>query len=520
MTLPQADIFFDQLKHHGSPMYNVGGYIQLGDVDVQRLREAHRDLVESCDIFGLRVVANDAGVFQYCSGVRDHALELIDLSAEPAPGDAADAWLRRLFEQPLPYEDAPLFRAYLVKLGDADHRYVGVAHHMMMDGWGFRNWGRVLATLYAGGTVHQPLADWIEVSADDRAYLASPRFEHDRTYWLGQSGERRFLPAHHGAAGAGTAGGRVVAPIPADAMSALHAVARETGAGVGTVLTHLVGMYLARSYGQRSLVIGVPVHNRRNRAHKEMLGVFASITPVGIDFPADATWRDGIAELAKQQRRNLRHQRFPLGELVSAYAGTAPTSDAPFDVLVNYLALPGDLRFGGSPARLVYVPNHHEKSTLAVTLWQDGDLGAAELQLDYHSTHFRGDEARALVRRLIAMIEPLPGQLDARIGAVDLLPPGEREQVVRGWNATAAAYPSERCIHQLFEAQAARTPASPALVCGDARLSYGELDAAANRVAHGLRARGVGPDVVVGLCMERSVEMVVGLWGILKAGGA
>src|SRR5690606_9375553 len=130
-----------------------------------------------------------------------------------------------------------------------------------------------------------------------------------------------------------------------------------------------------------------------------------------------------------------------------------------------------------------------------------------QLDFEYNTDLFAPATIARMLEHLHNLLRAAVADPDRSVLTLPVLSEAEREQVVRGWNATSAACPSERCVHELFEEQAARTPSAPALVCGGARLSYRELDAAANRVAHGLRARGVGPDRRVGLFLERSVEM-------------
>src|SRR5919205_248147 len=137
LTLTQNDIYLDQLRHKHSPLYNVGGYLGFGEIDLARLAEAHRRLVREYDIFGLRISATQDGVGQSFSNTRTTSLTIRDFSKEEYPLAAADAWQTALFETAFDINDAELFRAYLVKIADDHYRYLGLAHHIMMDGWGF-----------------------------------------------------------------------------------------------------------------------------------------------------------------------------------------------------------------------------------------------------------------------------------------------------------------------------------------------------------------------------------------------
>src|SRR5215207_10365722 len=142
LTLTQNDICLDQLRKSRSPLYNVGGYVRLGHIDLHKLADAHRRIVSECEVFGLRILLTNDGIFQTISDARNTALPLRDFSNEQNPVLAADEWQASLFETAFDIADAELFRTFLVKIRDDHYRYLGLAHHLMMDGWGFSNWAK------------------------------------------------------------------------------------------------------------------------------------------------------------------------------------------------------------------------------------------------------------------------------------------------------------------------------------------------------------------------------------------
>ena len=171
LTLTQKDIYFDQLKYPNNPLYNIGGYIRMKDVDLDRLITAHSSLIMDDDLFGLRIKTN--GQEQYISESRSTKLPVYDFSAHDHPEKAGLDWLRELFETPLVIEESELFKAAVLKISNVSYWYVGFAHHLIMDGWGFANWARRIGQYYNCEAVYQPKPyEWSEVSSLDQSYLA------------------------------------------------------------------------------------------------------------------------------------------------------------------------------------------------------------------------------------------------------------------------------------------------------------------------------------------------------------
>jgi surfactin family lipopeptide synthetase C len=284
---------------------------------------------------------------------------------------------------------------------------------------------------------------------------------------------------------------------------------------------------LHRHSGEASVVFGATVSGRPAELAgvERMLGLFINTVPVRVELRPDQRLHELLKTLHQGNVDRSDHGYVPLME-IQAQSGQSgvTTGGGLFESLLVFQNYPMEQAVErGSEAldglRVEAAEGDEETNyPLALNAHQQGGL---TLSLHHRAERYAESTVERLLDQLALVLAGMASQGgEGLVSALPWMEASERHLVLRDWNATAAAYPTERCIHQLFEEQAARTPESPALVWRDSRLSYRELDAEANRVAHGLRARGVGPDVLVGLCMERSVEMVVGLLGILKAGGA
>ncbi|WMO15173.1 condensation domain-containing protein [Pseudoalteromonas piscicida] len=187
LSLPQSDIFWDQLRNENSPVYNIGGYIKCRKLDLEKINWAHEKVINGNDAFGIRVNYDADEVYQYISDERDTDLVFIDFSVHVDALAKAKSWLQQVFESPLPFIDTSLFKTWLVKVEEDQYWYVGFAHHLIMDGWGFSNWAKEISRLYnqcSGDedTTITPLA-LNTVLLKDAKYLKSQRYLKDRAYW-------------------------------------------------------------------------------------------------------------------------------------------------------------------------------------------------------------------------------------------------------------------------------------------------------------------------------------------------
>lgn len=526
LTLTQNDIYLDQLRHNHNPLYNVGGYLRFGEIDVARLAAAHRRLVSEHEIFGLRVVANQDGVFQRINNTRTTSLTIKDFSKEKYPVEAADAWQTSLFETPFEIADAELFRAFFVKISEDHHRYLGLAHHVMMDGWGFSNWAKLLCQLYNNGfSTPDTGSAWQEIALDDERYIASEKYLSDKDYWIGHVKKiapllfsPRYRSAFNGALKVPSR--RRIIEIPRAEFNELKALADNAHVAISHYFLAMLAVYFANTSGQESLVFGLPFHNRRRHSQKQMLGVFTSISPLCIDMSKREYTFDELAQrISRQQKANLRHQRYPLGHIVRDSAELCAHRSL-YDVGFNYLKLSGNLSFAGHDGGLVYLSHNHEATPLMVTLCEYGDSGPVQLQLDYNLAYLNDIDISFLADRFSFLLGSICAASHTRVVDLEILPEHEVQRLLEGFGDGPLDDVSNGCIHHLFEEQVARTPNAIAVTAGAEVLTYGELNRKANLIAHHLIRLGIKPESLVGICMKRTMDVLVGVLGILKAGGA
>ncbi|MBU6346822.1 MAG: amino acid adenylation domain-containing protein, partial [Cyanobacteria bacterium REEB494] len=527
--------FLDQLDSSHSA-YNMPGAVRLsGELDVAALECSLQEIVRRHEalrtVFGLQ----EGQPVQQILPAAFH-LPLIDLSMLEGQDAEVERLLAAEIHHAFDLAQGPLFRATLLCLQpQREHVLLLNLHHTVGDGWSLEVLQRELAVLYNAFRQGQrtPLPELPLQYADfalwQRCWLAEGALEEQLLWWqeyLAAAPELLPLPTDRPRPPVQSYRGAIhtVALAP-DLIEALHALAGRSGATHFMVLLAAFQLLLMRWSGQSDIVVGVPVANRNRVEIEPLIGLFVNTLAVRSQLQDETEIPLSFAALLEQVRQNMldaqRRQDVPFEKVVERLQPVRALSHSPiFQVMFNLLqTTAAPLTLSGVRVEPVEAAYSIAKFDLTLTVVENHDA-VSTAAFEYNTDLFD----RATVERMAGHFETLLRGIVAdpacSVAALPLLTTAERHQLLVEWNETAADFGQDRCIHTLFEEQVERTPDAVAVVFEEAQLTYAELNARANQLAHTLQGLGVGPDVLVGLCVERSLEMVVGLLGILKAGGA
>ncbi len=412
----------------------------------------------------------------------------------------------------------PLMRFALVRLAADVHRLIITYHHMLMDGWSMPILTHELLALYArkGDAASlprvTPYRDYLAwIAGRDRAAAVAAWQEA----LAGLEEGTRLAPQDR--ARAPLVPEQIVRELSDALTAALTQQARRQGLTLNTYIQAAWAILLGRLSGRDDVVFGVTVAGRPPEIAgiESMVGLFINTLPLRVKLAPGQPLNALLRAVQESQSHLMAHQHLGLSE-IQGLAGV----DELFDTLVvfeNYPIHNGSVAPAAGGLRVINADGRDSAHYPLVLAALPGER--LQLRLDYRADLFDRASIEALGGRLVRLLEAAVAEPERPLGRLEILTPEERDTILRQWNDTARSIPSAT-LPELFGAQAARTPEATAVVFGAERLSYRALDARANQLAHHLRGLGVGPEVVVGLCVERSLEMMVGLLGILKAGGA
>ncbi|HEV2736542.1 MAG TPA: condensation domain-containing protein, partial [Longimicrobiaceae bacterium] len=454
-----------------------------------------------------------------------------DLAAHPG----AESELRRLLAEeagaPFDLERGPLIRGRLVRLAGDVHVLQLVMHHIVSDGWSMGVLVDELGALY--GAYRSGRADplpplpvqYADYAAWQRGQVAGEVLREQAEYWTGAlagAPELLELPTDRARpARQDHAGASVRVELDAELTAALGALGRRHGTTLFMTLLAGWAATLGRLSGQRDVVVGTPTANRGRREVEGLIGLFVNTLPLRVDLSGSPTTAELLARVKERALGAQRNQDIPFEQVVERVQPARSLAHNPvFQVMFSWQNAPrGVLELPG----LVLAPvQGAPRSTAKLDL--ELELGEADGRIvggvEYATSLFDGATVERFVGYLRRVLEGMAADDRRGVDELEILPEAERRLLLEGGDRAGAVDPDGSCIHDLFAAQVERTPEAAALAWGAERLTYAQLDARANRLANRLRRRGVGPEVRVGLCVERGPELVVGLLGVLKAGGA
>jgi amino acid adenylation domain-containing protein len=539
----QSALVFVHGMNPRSPAYNLAFVARvISDVNVDALEKALQRLVDRHDSLRTTYAERDGKYFQVVHGAIDFHLEQVDAT------DWDESELsKRVFDayaEPYDLETGPVVRARLFRLSDDHYVLLFGIHHIATDGWSqgiLLGELRELYAAHAGGrsAALPPVGVKYTETVERRAQvLAGERGIELWAFWenelrgklatldLPTDFPRPVVPSEGGDA----TGFRV----EGDSYTGLKSVVRAEGVTPYILLLAVFQVLLMRYAGKKDVLVGTPMAARSEPEFENVVGYFVNPVVIRGDLAEGLTFREYLQRLRATVFGALAHQDFPFSLLVERLSPSRDANRSPlFEVMFNLQSR----ETLGAFADLLESEGMHESFDFGGMRIEPFPLlqqaGAFDLMLDsvdtgsgidcsllFRSDLFRKDTVDRMAVHFQTLLAGVLAHPDTRVSDLPILPEKERRRILVEWNETTADYPKDSCIHELFESQAALSPDAVAVVFGRKRLTYRQLSLHSNQLANHLRKIGVGPDVLVGILLDRSPEMVLGLLGVLKAGGA
>ena len=533
LSYAQQRLWFLAQMEGVSRAYHISLGLQLkGALDRAALRRALDRIVERHEALRTTFIHADGDPVQHIgsrAGSSFHLLEHDLRESEDTQGE-----LQSLIEMEgrgeFDLQTGPLIRGRLIREAENQHALLITMHHIVSDGWSVGVLKDELSTLYSAFVRGEsdPLpglsVQYADYAVWQRQWMEGAVLQDQADYWkkeLVGAPAVLEIPADHGRpAEQDYAGGWVEVMLEEELTKGLQELSRRQGTTLYTTLLASWAALLGRLSGQGEVVIGSPVANRGRNEIEGLIGFFVNTLALRVDIAGEPSISELLERVKLQALSAQQHQDIPFEQVVELVRPVRSLAHSPvFQAMFAWQNTPeGKLEFAGVEVKALPLAPRATKFDLTLSLRQVGQSIAGHLQ--YARALFeRGTIERYLgyFRRLLEGMVIDEAQLVDRLS---MLSEREQQQVVYEWNDTRKEFPVDKCVHELFEEQARRTPEAEAVVFGEKRLSYGELNRQANQLAHYLRKVGVKPDVRVGICVERGMEIVVGVLAVLKAGGA
>ncbi len=520
----QREIWLAQVVDPDNPIFNIGQYTEIhGAIDPAVFEAALRQVLVETEAIRVQISKeiNPPRQIIYCA--QKWSIPFIDFSAESAPQEAAESWMRADFGQLVDLARDPLFNFALLKIGPERFLWYQRYHHIVNDGIGVWLIARRVAEVYSSiandltdsGRAFDSLQLLIE---NEQAYRASEHFVKDRRYWLECLAE---MPEPVSLANQPPVKSssflRQTAYIQSADADMLRAVANRTNATLSQLIIAAIAAYLNRLTGADEITLGLTVTARLGAVSRNIPGMLSNVLPLRLKVLTNTTVVELIQQVGQKTRNILRHQRYR-SETLNRELGFTATNRRLFGPTVNPMLFEFDLDFAGHHGTTHNLSNGAVED-ISIAFYGRSKDGGLRIDFDVNPSLYTIDDLLAHHRRFLQFLEAVVDDPEERVGRIDLLSAEERGQILKEWNQTEKELPNTTLV-ELFEEQVQITPKAVAVVYEEQELSYEELNERANRLAHLLLRAGIGPEDVVALALPRSLEMVVALLGIWKAGAA
>ncbi len=531
----QERLWFLEQLHPGMRAYNEGDAVRLqGRLDIGLLQRALNVVIERHEVLRTLIQVVDGRPIQVIQDRWPIRIEKIDLP--PLPVRRPDAEIDRLVTEQLgrPFDlaAAPGIRGTVVRVDEDDHVFILSMHHIVCDGWSMAVVYRELEAIYRAlrqGEPHHlpdPPLQYGDFAAWQQQQVSRDEYAGEAAFWkeyFRGAPDHQDLPTDYARPGAFTyRGEKRIFPLGLSATERIRGFSRDEGVSIFMTLTAALNALLYRYTGQDDIVLGVPIANRDRPELASLIGILIAFQAMRTDLSGNPTFRDLVRRVRQGLLDINAHRAIPFDKVVETVRPRRDVSRSPlFQILLIWKDRNVQMQFMELDGLTVsYMNAHTAAAKYDLTLYLTDVGEEIWLELEYCTDLFTAETIRRMVGHFQTLLEGAVASPEERLDSLPVLTAAERHQLLVEWNDTRADYPRQSCLHELFEAQASQTPDKVAVVCEGRECTYHELNQHADRLAWHLRMLGVGPDVLVGLYMDRSLEMVVGVLGILKAGGA
>jgi len=521
--------FLNQLAPD-NPFYNVSAALRLkGNLDLVALERTVNEIVRRHEVLRTTFVSVEG---QLCQAIAPHLhLPVAVVNLSTLSGKAQEAAVRQqataAAQRSFNLSTGPLLRVVVLKLEASEHVLLLTLHHVVADGWSVGVLVRELGALYTAFRLGKPSPlpelplQYADFAQWQRQWLQGEKLENLLSYWRQQLAgitplnlwtdyPRPAIPRYTGA--------EQRLDLSQDLSQGLQALSQESGTTLFMTLLAAFQTLLYRYSGQEDICVGSPIANRNRSELEGLIGFFVNSLVLRTDLSGNPTFRELLARVRETTLAAYAHQDLPFEQLVQALHPERDLSHHPlFQIALAVQNTPiAALELPNLSLSLLELDSGTARLDLELQFWETP--AGLKGQVIYSTELFDADTITRMLEHFQVLLTGIVRDPEQRLSELPLL--GAAERQLLGQRHSAFLPLAASSIQQVFEAQAARTPDATAVVYADQPLTYAQLNQQANQLAQYLQQRGVGPETMVGLCVERSLEMVVGLMGILKAGGA
>ncbi len=531
LSFAQQRLFFLDRLFPDSPLYNSAfGLCIRGQLDVDALHQAINEIIKRHEILRTTFREKDGQVIQEIKSVvpLDMPLEYLNDLSEAQRETAAQEMASAEAQAPFDLEEGPLMRAILVQRGEEEYIFLLTMHHIIFDDWSLGIFNKELSILYRAFIADKPSPipklpiQYADFTVWQQRRLEGMMLDKQLAFWKKQLADLPVLqlPTDYRRPDQQTyRGSRYTFTLPTSLSAALRNLGRQQHSSFFMTLLSVFSVLLYRYTDRKDIVVGTPVAGRNRPELEELIGFFVNSLVLRIDLSGNPSFNELLRRVRNTVLDAFEHQDIPFERLVAELRPEPDPSRNPLFQVMLAVQKTFDEDLHLENAATSPLPADTKTAKFDLTLFffdQDDKLSCS---IEYNTDLFAQKTIKRLAGHLLTLTAGILANPDCPVAELPLLTQPERNQLLKTWNATSSEYPKDKCIQQVFEEQVEQNPDAVAVTYGNLSLTYKRLNLQANQLAHFLGSKGVVSGSLVGICMERSVEMIATLLGIEKAGG-
>ncbi|CAN2255003.1 amino acid adenylation domain-containing protein [Bacillus vallismortis] len=524
LTGAQTGIWFAQQLDPDNPIYNTAEYIEInGTLNIALFEEALRRVIKEAESLHVRFGENMDGPWQMMNLSPDVQLHVIDVSSEPDPEKTALHWMKADLAKPVDLRHDPLFNEALFLAGPDRFFWYQRIHHIAIDGFGFSLIAQRVASTYAAlmkgqSTDGRSFGSLRAILEEDADYRASEQYEKDRQFWLNRfADEPEVVSLADRAPRTSNRFLRHTAHLPLSDVNTLKEAARYFSGTWHEVMIAVTAVYVHRMTGSEDVVLGLPMMGRIGSASLKVPAMVMNLLPLRLSVSSSMSFSELIQQISREIRSLRRHHKYRHEELRRDLKLIGENHRL-FGPQMNLMPFDYGIDFAGARGT-THNLSAGPVDDLSINVYDRTDGRGLRIDIDANPEVYSEFDIQLHQQRILQLLQTASAGEDMLIGQMELLLAEEKKQVIREWNETAK---SEKLLslRDMFERQAILTPERIALICDGVQVNYQELNEKANRLAHLLIEKGLGPEQYVALALPRSPEMVASMLAVLKTGAA
>ena len=522
LTHPQLGIWYTEKMYPGTSIGNIAATLRIKNVCLELLEKAINLCIENNDSFRLHFKEISGEPVQYVVDYKYQGIEYIDFSEKGL--DSMYEWDLKQSQAPFALSDSDLYKFAILKIDSNTFGIYSKLHHLICDGWSMVRTGNIIMEFYndlvKGVTnFEDKKTSYIDYVEREREYFSSNRFSKDELFWNSRFEDFSFnsgMLYRNKLGKTSYFAKRKTFVVQGKLVSKISEYVKANNTTVFSLFLSALVTYLYRVTGDSEHIVGVPVLNRTNAMEKRTCGMFVNKIPFNTKIDENLSFKSLVSMISHDWMSLLRHQRYPY-ELIKSNTKTAKSSNSIFSVLLSYQNAKftkDDLEHEGR-----WHFSRRQLDPLYIHINEREDNGELVIDYDYLTDIFFSKEIDYIHEHIIRLLWHGLDDPNKPISKLEIVSEKEKQKVVFGFNETKAQYPQNATIQQLFREKAKAYPNSIAVVESDKDITYEALDKKSDYLAKTLRDKGVKANTIVALLIDRSIEMIVAILGILKAGG-